>query len=126
MTHYLTLPLLLQIAERACGQQPMVREYGLLESALARPATTVFGDDAYPRLHLKAAALFHSLATNHGLVDGNKRLAWAATAVFLWANDYDLDAPHDAAFDLTVSVADGALSDLDKLAERLASWSTPR
>ena len=68
------------IADAAVGAEVMVHDVGLLESALGRPRATVFGDDAYPDLHTKAAALLHSLARNHALVDGNKRLAWAAAA----------------------------------------------
>ena len=97
-----------------------------LTLTLARPAATVFGADAYPTLHSKAAALLHSLANNHALVDGNKRLAWAATAVFMWINGNDLDAPEDDAFDLVIAVADGSLTDVEKIAERLAGWSRPR
>jgi death-on-curing protein len=126
VTRYLTLDLVLRIAERACGTSVEVRDYGLLESALARPAATVFGTDAYPTAHGKAAALLHSLCSNHGLIDGNKRLAWATAAVFLWINGYDLDAPEDGAFDLVIAVADGSLTDVEKIAERLISWSRPR
>ncbi len=126
MTRYLTLDLVLRVAERTCGTPVQVRDYGLLESALARPAATVFGADAYLTAHGKAAALLHSLTTNHALVDGNKRLAWAATAVFLWINDHDLDAPEDGAFDLMIAVANGSLTDVEKIAERLAGWSRSR
>jgi death on curing protein len=126
VTRHLTLELLLRIAERACGAPVQVRDYGLLESALARPAATVFGPDAYPTLRSKAAALLHSLANSHALADGNKRLAWAATAVFIWINGNDLDAPEDDAFDLVIAVADGSLTDVEKSAERLAGWSRPR
>ena len=56
----------------------MVGDYGLIDSALARPRASVFGQGAYPDLHLKVAALLHSLARNHALVDGNKRLAWTS------------------------------------------------
>ncbi|MGH3901193.1 MAG: type II toxin-antitoxin system death-on-curing family toxin [Pseudonocardiaceae bacterium] len=126
MTQHLTLGLLLRVAEQACATPVQVRDYGLLESALARPAATVFGADAYPTAHGKAAALLHSLTSNHALVDGNKRLAWAAAAVFLWINGHDLDAPEDGAFDLMITVADGSLADVEKIAERLAGWSRPR
>ena len=60
------------------------------------------------------------------LVDGNKRLAWAATPVFMWINGNDLDAPEDDAFDLVIAVADGSLTDVEKIAERLAGWSRLR
>ena len=124
MTRHLTLDDLLFIASQACGQVH-VRDYGLLESALARPAATVFGSDAYPTLHTKAAALLHSLASNHTLVDGNKRLAWAACAVFLGINGHRPHASQDEVVHLVVSIADGTLTDIDKIAERLAAWSTP-
>ncbi len=78
MIEYLDLDDLLEIARRAVGDEVKVRDYGLLESALARPRASVFGQDAYPDLHLKAAALLHSLARNRALVDGNKRLSWTA------------------------------------------------
>jgi death-on-curing protein len=126
MTRYLTLDLLLRVAKRSCGTSVEVRDYGLLESALARPAATVFGVDAYPTAHGKAAALLHSLCSNYALVDGNKRLAWAAAAVFLWINGHDLDAPEDGAFDMMIAVADGSLADVEKTADRLSGWSTPR
>lgn len=57
----------------------LVRDVGLLESDLARPQASAFGEDAHPELHVKAAALLESLARNHALIDGNKRLAWVAT-----------------------------------------------
>jgi death-on-curing protein len=72
---YLTLPELLHAAERALGRDYEVRDYGLLEAALARPRATAFGKDAYPGLDAKAAALPHSIARNHALTDGDKRLA---------------------------------------------------
>lgn len=120
MTRYLTLDDLLRFAPAALGEEPVVRDFGLLESALARPATTVFGDDAYPSLHAKAAALLHSLCRNHALVDGNKRLAWAATAVFLVVNGRPPRVDQDAAFDLVIAVADGSLDDIGAIAARLA------
>ena len=86
LVEYLDLDDLLLIGRDAVGGEVVVRDYGLLESALARPQTTVFGADAYPDLPTKAAALLHSLARNHALVDGNKRLAWLATYVFLDIN----------------------------------------
>lgn len=125
MSRRLTLEDLLYIASQACGQVN-VRDYGLLESALARPAATVFGSDAYPTLHTKAAALLHSLAGNHALVDGNKRLAWAACAVFLSVNGQRPHASQDDVVELVVSVADGTLTDLEKIAERLAAWRRSR
>ncbi|PKV78131.1 type II toxin-antitoxin system death-on-curing family toxin [Nocardia fluminea] len=88
MTQYLTLSELLSLAEQL--GTPDVRDYGLLDSALARPQSSVFGQDAYVDIWQKAAALMESLARNHGLVDGNKRLAWYATWVFLHVNGFPL------------------------------------
>ena len=78
------------VAQSAVGPDVRVADPGLLASALARPAMSVFGDDAYPRLERKAAALMESLARNYTLVDGDKRLAWTSTVAFLRINGFDL------------------------------------
>lgn len=95
-----------------------VRDVGLLDSAVARHLSSVFGQDAYPTLALKAAALMHSIARNHALVDGNKRLAWLATVVFFDLNSKSADVSPDAAFRLVIDVARGAL-DVKDIAQRL-------
>jgi death on curing protein len=123
---YLALDDLLRIADASVAGEVIVRDAGLLESALARPQATVFGADAYPTLHLKAAALLHSLARNHPLVDGNKRLAWAATAVFLGINGHRVVTGQDEVVDLVLAVAAGSLDDLEKIAAQLTSWSPTR
>jgi death-on-curing protein len=123
VTEYLDLEDLLEIARQAIGRDVVVGDYGLLESALARPRASVFGQDAYPNLHLKAAALLQSLARNHALVDGNKRLAWTACRTFLAINAQWIGAPEDERFDFVIGVATGAMPDLDEIAERLRSWS---
>lgn len=123
MTEFLDLEDLLDIAREAVGNNVVVGDYGLLESALARPRASVFGQDAYPDLHLKAAALLHSLARNHALVDGNKRLAWTACRTFLAINAHWISAPEDERFDFVIGVATGAMTGLDEIAERLRSWS---
>ncbi len=122
MTEYLDLDDLLIIAHRALREKPVVRDVGLLQSALARPRSWAFGQDAYPDLHTKAAALMQSLCLNHALVDGNKRLAWAACLVFLGLNGCWLQASEDERFDFVIDVATGNLDDLNKIAERLRSW----
>lgn len=99
---------LLEIAAGVLGDVA-VRDHGLLASAAARPATTVFGEDAYPTFAEKAAALMHSLARNHALVDGNKRLAWAATHVFCLLNGHDMAFGVDEAETLVLAVARGDL-----------------
>ncbi len=95
-----------------------VRDLGLLDSACHRPRAGVLGQEAYPTLAGKAAALMHSLAGNHALVDGNKRLALLATAVFLKINGYHLEWTGDEAFDATMSVASGQL-DAAEIEKRL-------
>lgn len=81
---------------------------GLLASAVGRPASTVFGEDAYPDLITKVAALLESVVRNHALVDGNKRAGWALAMVTLRLNDYELDYDEDEAFVMVMPVADGS------------------
>ncbi|GBE65648.1 toxin Doc [Mycobacterium sp. MFM001] len=123
MTEYLDLDDLLDIGREAVGADVVVGDYGLLESALARPRASVFGQDAYPDLHLKAAALLHSLARNHALVDGNKRQAWTACRTFLAINGQWISAPEDDRFEFVIQVATGALPDVDNIAGQLRAWS---
>ena len=117
----LDLADLLAAAATVLRHPPEVRDWGLLESALARPWTTVFGEDAYPTLDEKAAALLHSLTCNHSLVDGNKRVALAATLLFYELNDVRM-VPNDDAYDLMLEVAEGSLRDVPQIAARLATW----
>jgi death on curing protein len=105
---YLSVDDLLEIAAGVIGEFA-VRDHGLLASAAARPRTSAFGADAYPTLAGKAAALMHSIARNHALVDGNKRLAWAATRSFCLLNGHDLAFTVDDAEQLVQSVARGEL-----------------
>lgn len=118
MTRYLDLEDLLQLT-RDLRAGP-VRDLGLLDSATARPRSEMFGQEAYPTLVLKAAALLHSVCRNHALVDGNKRLAWLAATVFLDLNGARATMTHDAAFDLVMGVADGTL-DVPDIAARLTT-----
>ena len=123
---FLDLEALLHVATRALGTEPEVRDYGLLESALARPQTSAFGQDAYLDIHDKAAALLHSLARNHALVDGNKRLALAATIAFYGMNGVRLTATNDDAYDLVIDVASGRLNDIPAIASRLTRSTESR
>ena len=120
---YLDMEDLLLIARDAVGGEVVVRDHGLLASALARPHTTVFGADAYPDLPTKAAALLHSLARNHALVDGNKRMAWLATYVFMDINGSPLRTSNDEVVELVLAVAAGELTDVAEIAERLRPWT---
>ena len=124
MTLYLTLDNILQLAvDVTAPVQPRVREIGLLVAALARPLATVYGVEAYPTLTAKAAALMESLARNHPLIDGNKRLAWHATTVFLLLNATLLSAPSvDEGEKFVLDVAQGHLT-LDQIADHIESWS---
>lgn len=96
-----------------------VRDFGLLQSALERPATVVMGRDAYPGIELKAAALLHSVCLNHALVDGNKRLSAIAALVFLELNGLAADLTNDELFQLVMDVASGAERDVSQIAARL-------
>jgi death on curing protein len=124
VTEYLRLEDLLAI-ESALGA-PGIRDVGLLDSACARPQATVFGDDAYPTLSLKAAALTHSIVTNHALVDGNKRMGLIALRLFLGMNDHDLAASQDEKFRLIMAIAGGELRDVEQIAERIAAYLVAR
>jgi death-on-curing protein len=115
---YLSVNDLLEIAAGVLDDVS-VRDHGLLASAAARPQTTVFGEDAYPTPAEKAGALMHSIARNHALVDGNKRLAWAATRVFCLLNGRDLVFDVDEAEALVLGVATGEF-DVPVLATAIA------
>jgi death-on-curing protein len=123
---FLSLPELLHVADRTLGPDYTVRDYGLLEAALARPQATVFGKDAYPTLDAKAAALLHSLARNHALIDGNKRLALAGLIAFYGLNGRRLTLTSNAAYDLVMGVASGQLDTVDEIAAILQSATRPR
>lgn len=121
---YLDLEDLLNLAGRLLGHPPPVREMGLLGAAVARPRTTVFGEDAYPDLWTKAAALLQSIVKGHPLVDGNKRLGWLATATFLEINGVAVTAiPNDDVYWFVVGVASGS-DDVDRLAAGLRRLAT--
>jgi death-on-curing protein len=123
---YLTVPELLHVAERALGFEPKIRDIGLFEASAARPAASAFGRDAYPDLDAKAAALLHSLARNHALVDGNKRLALAGVIAFFGVNGRRLTLSNDEAYQFVMAVADGSLDDVDAIASRLGPATEPR
>ena len=118
---YLTLPELLHVAGRVLGPGCTVRDYGLLEAALARPRATPFGKDAYPDPDAKSAALLHSIARNHALIDGNKRLALAAAIAFHGLNGRRITLTNDQAYDLVMSVAEGRLDTVDAIAAAIAT-----
>jgi death-on-curing protein len=102
-----------------------IRDEGLLFSALARPAASAFGADAYPQLELKAAALMHSIARNDALFGGNKRFSWYLTLAFLALNERRVVMSTDDAFDLVLGVAQGAI-EIDEAATRIRAHLVPR
>ena len=116
---FLDLDDLIDLARLLLGDSPPIRDIGLLASAVARPHTTVGGEDAYPTMWLKAAALLQSVVGNDALVDGNKRLGWLSVAVFLEINDVSVAAAsNDDVYALVMEVAQAELA-LDDIADRL-------
>ncbi len=121
MTVFLTLEEALTVAAAVIAGPVEVRDYGLLESALARPQTTIYGDEVYPDLDQKAAALLQSVVGNHALVDGDKRLGFACLSVFLNVNGSPLALTEEQAYELTIDVAAEKLKDLGEIGRRLRS-----
>ena len=116
---YLDIEDLLGLAVVLLGDPPPIRDVGLLAAAAARPRASAFGEDAYPDLWTKAAALLQSVVKNHPLVDGNKRLGWLATATFLELNGVEVTkAANDDVYELVMRVAASQLS-VDDIAESL-------
>ncbi|MFC0546451.1 type II toxin-antitoxin system death-on-curing family toxin [Kutzneria chonburiensis] len=123
MTRYLTTADLTAIAHATMGGKALIRDAGLIDSAAARPRMTMFGEQAYPDLHEKAAALLHSVLRNHPLIDGNKRLAWVAARVFLALNGHDFQPDEDRSVEFVLAAAAGESDDLDTVAATLREWS---
>ena len=92
---------------------------GLARVSPRPPKASIFGEDGYPSLNGKAAALLHSVVANHALVDGNKRLGLVAVLLFYGMNGCDLTANEDERVDLILAIADGRLSEVEKIAEHL-------
>jgi death-on-curing protein len=128
VTIFLTLEEICARAEELLaleGDVLLIRDIGLLQSAIQRPAMSVFSEDAYDGLYLKAAALMESMTRNHALIDGNKRLAWTATKLFLGHNGVHLTAPsvgEGEALVLSVVAGTWAIADF---AMTIGNWSNP-
>lgn len=120
---YLTVEQVLRIARAAVNGPVRLRDIGLLDAAVHRPQATIFGQEAYPDLWTKAAALLHSLVTSHPLVDGNKRLGWLATYVFCAKNGVELDPSDDDAYHLVMAIAAGEITDVTDIAAVLAAFA---
>lgn len=119
---HLTTDEALHVARRTLGDGFLLRDVGLLEAAVARPATSVGGADAYPTIVEKAAALVHSAVRNHALVDGNKRVGLMLLVVFLGVNGRRLTATNDQAYALIVSIAEGRLDAVSEIARALSEF----
>ncbi len=120
-TRYLSLEQMLRLAELATGAEPLVRDLGTIASAAERPRSVAFGQELYPDLLTKAAAVLHSIAKFHPLVDGNKRFAWTAAGVFCELNGAYVIATNDQAFILTMAVAAGRLDEVPDIAKELSA-----
>ncbi|WP_326705594.1 type II toxin-antitoxin system death-on-curing family toxin [Streptomyces cyaneofuscatus] len=117
---YLSSEDVLVIAEHACDDmQILVRDAGLLESAVHRPSAAMFGEEAYPDLMDKAAALLQSLAANRPFFDGNKRTAWLSCVTFLAMNGVDPRPDIDAAERLVIDVATGEADEIKVISQGL-------
>ena len=119
---YLEVDDLLAAGRALLDTEPVVRDWGALDSAVHRPRSSMFGVDAYPTLDTKAAALMLSVVQNHALMDGNKRLGVIAVIVFYGLNGQGFVAPHEELYELTMSIADGSLDDVATVASTLAPW----
>lgn len=105
---YLTFEDLVEIGE-ALIPNFQIRDLGLLKSAALRPSTVIYGKQAYPTFPEKVSALMHSLASNHTLVDGNKRLTWAGGRLFALLNNFDFQVEIDEAENVMIQLASGNL-----------------
>jgi death on curing protein len=113
----ISYPLLDVVVTTLRGLGFHVRDLGLLDSALVRAKTRLYGQDAYPTLQLKAAAMVHSVINNHPMVDGNKRSAWVILNFFLVLNNRQLRSSQDKAYEFIMSIAEKRIE-----LEEIAAW----
>ena len=123
MTTYLTVERVLRLAARAIAGEVLLRDPGLLDAAVNRPRASVFGEDVYPDVFSKAAAMLHSIVTSHPFVDGNKRVGWVSARVFCALNGHAGHAyTEDDAFEFVITVATGKLDDVGEIARTLETF----
>lgn len=130
MTNYLTKEEVISAHYFMMGRmndadQAGVKDHGLLDSAVHRPQQSVFGEDAYPSLFDKAAALLESLVKNHCFHNGNKRTAYLVTKSFLLLNGYHLRMERQHAVEFIVDIATG-MHTLEAIAHILEEHSDER
>jgi death-on-curing protein len=121
MIRYLTIEEVTDLHAKVLqqsGGMPGVRDPNALDSAVAQPMMAFGGQDLYPALHDKAAALAFCLVMNHPFVDGNKRVGHAAMETFLVLNSHELSAPTDEQEKVMLELAAGQLSRPD-----FAEWA---
>jgi death-on-curing protein len=116
---YLTARQVVDLAALAIGDRPVLRDLGLLESAVHRPQASMFGHEAYPHILIKAAALLHSLALHRPFTAGTAQIAWVSTVAFLSYNGVELDADDDSVCALVRSVMAGEFAEVDEIAQIL-------
>jgi death-on-curing protein len=119
---YLEVDDLLAAGRALLEAEPVVRDWGALDSAVHRPQSSMFGVEAYPTLDTKAAALMLSVVQDHARGDGNKRLGVVAVVVFYGLNGHRFVAPHEELYELTTAIVDGSLGDVATVASTLAPW----
>jgi death on curing protein len=117
---YLSRVELMIINEEIIGGGSRLRDIDLLESAVLRPQSSAFGQDAYPTVIDKAGAFFHSLSRNHAFVDGNKRTSTIATILFLELNGYRVTWQPEQALAFILEVATGQ-HDIETITRWLAA-----
>ena len=122
---YLDVDEVIRLHGREVGEGVGLRDKNLLEGAVERPRQSAFGDDAYPTIESKAAALFESLVRNHPFIDGNKRIGVLASFVFLEINGFKVEATNDEVVETVLSLIVRDI-DFDALVGRIRSWIRPR
>lgn len=118
---FLTSSDVVLINEQEVGPD-LLTDFGLLEAAVLRPQQSVFGADAYPDVHSKAAAMMHSLIRNHAFIDGNKRTGVLATILFYNLNGFHIDAAQEDVIALALDIAEGQI-DVEGIAGILKGWA---
>jgi death-on-curing protein len=122
---YLNIEDVLELYSLHVGSAQALNRPDLLESAVALPQATMFGEELYPHLFTKAAALLRSIAQNQAFIDGNKRIAWIATRVFLAANGIDILVSIEEGLGLMNGLAERKLN-LDEIGAYLAEHGRMR
>jgi death on curing protein len=121
VTAYLSSEILLDLL-KATGFVP--RDHGLFVSCVERAETTLYGQDAYPTVEHKAAAILESFIKNHPMIDGNKRSGWLSANMFLELNAVEVACSLDDAFDFILGIATGQ-KEFDDIVLWLSSRTRP-